>query len=555
VLSFALSLLVAASPPRLVPLSALVKVRPGAALQPLEAVRLRAARGECEAFQAEVAPEAEVTGAELPPLRGPGRAPLSAKVYREGWLNVTRPSGGGGATGLWPDPLLPISLRNGGTNPAVLPSPSTADQPLVLYVELCVPSTASPGAYTGLLHVTARGQPEATLPVRLEVAPVSIPATSTLPSMWGLGVYVLVHGHHLKRESPEAVTLLRQYAAALVEHRLSGSGLGIDPLPSRLGQDGQLTVDFGRFDAEMSAVLDGTALPSGARATTVDLRDDRRLPPDQRLAYLRAWPAHFRARGWPALLWYYAKDEPRPKDDALVRSQSAWVRAAGDIPLLVTSYRSELWEAADIVSPPIPCFFPRPGLDICRGAAPTAQIRARLGSGKRLFWYQSCMTHGCDGPARDAHGAASVEGWASYMVDHGGPRNRAMGVLAFLAGIDGELYFDTLSAWERDGRPWDDLYRFGGNGDGTFFYPGTPDRIGSEAPAPVTSLRLKAVRDGLEDFELLRLVQARAGRSTAEALARRLARSGWDITPDPAVWSAVHGALLDAAGSPDAGRP
>jgi hypothetical protein len=555
VLSFALSLLVAASPPRLVPLSALVKVRPGAVLKPLEAVRLRAARGECEAFQAEVAPEAEVTGAELPPLRGPGRAPLPAKVYREGWLNVTRPSGGGGATGLWPDPLLPISLRKGGTNPAVLPAPSTAERPVVLYIELCVPSAASPGTYTGLLHVTARGQAEATLPVRLEVAPVSIPATSTLPSMWGLGVYVLVHGHHLKRESPEAVTLLRQYAAALVEHRVSGSGLGIDPLPSRLGPDGQLTVDFGRFDAEMSAVLDGTALPSGARATTVDIRDDPRLPPDQRLAYLQAWPAHFRARGWTALLWYYAKDEPRPKDDALVRSQSARVRTAGDIPLLVTSYRSELWEAADIVSPPIPCFFPRPGLDICRGAEPTARIRARLGPGKRLFWYQSCMTHGCDGPARDAHGAASVEGWASYMVDHDGPRNRAMGVLAFLAGIDGELYFDTLSAWERDGRPWDDLYRFGGNGDGTFFYPGTPDRIGSEAPAPVTSLRLKAVRDGLEDFELLRLVQARAGRSTAEALARRLARSGWDITPDPAVWSAVHGALLDAAGSPEAGRP
>src|SRR4029453_2614554 len=114
---------------------------------------------------------------------------------------------------------------------------------------------------------------------------------------------------------------------------------------------------------------------------------------------------------------------------------------------------------------------------------------------------------------------------------------------AYLAGIDGELYFDTLSAWERDGRPWEDVYRFGGNGDGTFLYPGTPDRIGPEAPAPVTSLRLKTVRDGLEDFELLRLVEARSGRSTAEAWARRLARSGWDIPPDPAVWSAVHGAL------------
>jgi hypothetical protein len=556
VLPFVLSLLLAAAaPPRLVPLSALVKVRPGLPLQSLEAVRLRAARGECEAFQVAVAPETEVTGAGLPPLQGPRSALLSAKVYREAWLNVTRPSGGGGATGLWPDPLLPVSLRNGGTNPAVLPSSSTTDRPVVLFVEVCVPGTAPVGTYSGLLRVTAAGQSEATLPVRLEVAPVQIPATSSFPNMWGLGVYVVVHGHHLRRESPEAVTLLRQYVSALVEHRLSGYGLGIDPLPSRLGGDGQLSVDFSRFDAEMSAVLDGTALPPGARATTVDIRDDPRLPPDQRLAYLRAWPAHFRARGWSALLWYYAKDEPKPKDDALVRTQSTRAREAGGLPVLVTSYRSELWEAADIVAPPIPCFFPRPGLDVCRGAEPAARIRARLGQDRRLFWYQSCMTHGCDGPARDAHGAASVEGWASYMVDHSGPRNRAMGVLAYLAGIDGELYFDTLSAWERDGRPWEDVYRFGGNGDGTFFYPGTPDRIGSEAPAPVTSLRLKTVREGLQDLELLRLVEARSGRSTAEALARRLARSAWDITPDPAVWSAVHGALLDAAGSPEARRP
>jgi len=556
VLAFAVSLLfAAAAPPRLVPLSALVKVRPGAPLQSLEDVRLRAARGECEAFQVAVAPGAEVTGAELPRLHGPGSASLAAKVYRETWLTVTRPSGGGGATGLWPDPLLPVSLRNGGTNPAVLPSSSTADRPVVFYVELCVPGTARPGTYTGRFHVTARGQPEASLPVRLVVAPVRIPATSSLPNLWGLGVYILVHGHHLQRESPEAVTLLRQYVATLLEHRLSGYGLGIDPLPSHLGADGQLTVDFGRFDAEMSAVLDGTALPSGARATTVDLRDDPRLPPDQRLAYLRAWFAHFRARDWSALLYYYAKDEPTPKDEALVRTQSALARAAGDLPVLVTSYHQELWDAADIVAPSVSCFFPRPGLEVCRGAEPAARIRARLGQGKRLFWYQSCMTHGCDGPPRGGRGAASVEGWTSYMVDHSGPRNRAMGVLAYLAGIDGELYFDTLSAWERDGRPWEDVYRFGGNGDGTFLYPGTPDRIGPEAPAPVTSLRLKTVRDGLEDFELLRLVEARSGRSTAEALARRLARSGWDITPDPAVWSAAHGALLDAAGSPETGRP
>ena len=55
----------------------------------------------------------------------------------------------------------------------------------------------------------------------------------------------------------------------------------------------------------------------------------------------------------------------------------------------------------------------------------------------------------------------------------------------------------------------------------------------------------------LEDYELLTLVAARRGRKAAEALGRRLARSGWQITEDGATWAEVHGALLDAA-APDA---
>ena len=327
--------------------------------------------------------------------------------------------------------------------------------------------------------------------------------------------------------------------------------MGIDPLPSRPGPDGTRVVDFTGYDAEMSEVLGGTALPSGARATTAEVRDDFRLSTAERVAYLRAWQAHFAERSWPQLLWYYAKDEPKPPDDALVRAESALTHAVGKLPILVTSFRPELWEAADIVAPVMVCLFPRPGRPLCKGAEPASRVREPIGPGKQLWWYQSCMFHGCDGPPQDRKLAASMTGWASYMIDHSGPRNRAMGVLAFLEGIDGELYFDTLAAWERDGQPWKDVWRFGGNGDGTFFYPGTRAEVGDEAPLLVPSLRLKAVRDGLEDYELLTLVAARRGRPAAEALGRRLARSGWEITEDGATWTAVHGALLDLA-APDA---
>jgi hypothetical protein len=550
-LSLALLAALAAAP-RLIPVPALAKVRPGQPIQALGQAKLRAARGECEGLQAYVAPPAQVVSADAQPLRGPGRAQIPVQVYREAWMNLIRATEGGGATGLWPDPLLPVHRARGGTNPAVLPAASTPQQPLVLYLEMCVPAGVKAGPYTGQLAVKLGDGTSVTLPLELVVAPVDIPATSTLKNTFGLGVYVLVHGFGVKRESPEGSALLRAAGRALLEHRMSGYGMSIDPLPSRPGPDGTRVVDFRGFDAEMSDVLGGTALPSGARFTTAQVHDDPKLTFAERVAYFQAWKAHFAQRGWKQLLWYYAKDEPAPKDDAVVRNQATLTRAVSGLSLLVTTFRPGLFDAADIVAPVMVCMFSHPGPRLCPiPPESAARIREQLRPGQQLWWYQSCMFHGCDGPPRDRRLAASMTGWASYMIDHSGPRNRAMGVLAFLERIEGELYFDTLVAWEKDGQPWRDVWRYGGNGDGTFFYPGTRAQVGDEAPLIISSLRLKTLRDGLEDYELLTLVAARRGRAAAEALGRRLARNGWDITEDGGTWSEVHGALLDAA-APDA---
>ena len=235
----------------------------------------------------------------------------------------------------------------------------------MLYLELCVPSGTEPGRYTGQLAVRFGDGTSAALPLELAVAPVEIPATSTLQNTFGLGVYVLVHGFGIKRESPEATALLRAAGRALLEHRMSGFQMGLDPLPSRPGPDGTRVVDFARYDTEMADLLGGTALPSGARFTTAAVDDDPRLSRADRVAYLRAWVAHFAEKGWPQLLWYYAHDEPAPKDDPVVRDQAALTRAVGRLPLLVTTYRPALFDAADIVAPVMVCMFTHPGPRLC----------------------------------------------------------------------------------------------------------------------------------------------------------------------------------------------
>jgi hypothetical protein len=130
-------------------------------------------------------------------------------------------------------------------------------------------------------------------------------------------------------------------------------------------------------------------------------------------------------------------------------------------------------------------------------------------------------------------------GWASYMVDHPAPLNRSMGPLAFLTGVEGELYFDTVYAYNTQD-PWKGVFEFGGNGDGTLFYPGTPARLGTKEPQPVVSLRLKHIRDGLEDYEYLHLLTRLGEEAPARALARRLARSGYEIEQNVATWEQVR---------------
>ena len=93
--------------------------------------------------------------------------------------------------------------------------------------------------------------------------------------------------------------------------------------------------------------------------------------------------------------------------------------------------------------------------------------------------------------------------------------------LCYTYNVTGELYFETASGFEGDS-PWDDLWDFGGNGDGTLFYPGVPSKIGGTHHVPVTSIRFKLIREGYEDYEYLKLAE-RLGdgafaRLTAEAL-------------------------------------
>ena len=113
-------------------------------------------------------------------------------------------------------------------------------------------------------------------------------------------------------------------------------------------------------------------------------------------------------------------------------------------------------------------------------------------------------------------------------------------------GIDGELYWDTIFAYPNSDQafpsswggtlrpdPWSRQtptgLNAGGSGDGNLFSPGLPSLIGGASSIPVESVRLKSIRDGVEDNELLRIAERQLGRAQVAAMIRPFIRSAWDF--------------------------
>jgi hypothetical protein len=126
-----------------------------------------------------------------------------------------------------------------------------------------------------------------------------------------------------------------------------------------------------------------------------------------------------------------------------------------------------------------------------------------------------------------------------YLIDKPLGDSRVMGWFAFKTRAAGLLYF-SIDRWRkattdsyRD--PYTDPLttnaynpktggRLYANGDGSLVYPGYYPRFGLDVQGapPVGSLRMEALRDGLEDYEYVKLVAARYGTPTADSFVARI---------------------------------
>jgi uncharacterized protein (TIGR03382 family) len=479
------------------------KLRPTTTARTAAAARISAARNEFEAFQIAVTGAAANVRATATTLSGPGV--IGMRLYRQELIDLQNPSAVDGGTGRWPDALVPAVDEVVGERRNAFPFTVPASETRALWVEVHVPADAEAGDYHGSVDVTWDGG-AVTVPVTLTVWPFTLPSTASLKSSFVFSYGAIPSEHKLTGDAHAALRAL--YGQLALDHRVTLSR----------ADDGNPELDH--MTAFYGRQLDGTEWTTlaGARLTSFEFVG--------RSAY-GAWASWFDQRGWTDRLFQYTCDEPPLTcawTDIPVRAQTA--RAANPpVRTLVTTSIQEadahgVTDSIDIIVPVVNFMDDRPGSKYAGNQRARYDAFLAASPSRELWLYQSCMSHGCGGTVNMGSPSESdryFSGWPSYMIDASAVRNRAMQWLAFRYDVTGELYFETAMAYGKD--PWTNQWDFSGNGDGTLFYPGTPAKIGGASHVPVASMRLKLIREGMEDYEYLKIL----ADSGDEAFAREVA--------------------------------
>lgn len=528
---------------------ATTKIRPNDALGSTQLSQIEAARNEYEMFQVVIrngGGTLRVTDVHfaLPTLpRGNLSDVERVMVYRTGYMNVTTPSNSEGATGLWPDALIPKIDTYACEQRNAFPVDVPVNRNQAFFVDVHVPRHTQPGTYPGTLTITAVENPGTASArtlvhsqgVDLKVWNFTLPSTASLQSSFGFVGGSLGQGHGKTFSRNDLRKLSNQYALAGLRNRIAITS-GLAQSPPYTYRNGVVTIDWTEIDEDIGPFLDGTVHHNGAKWSAVDIRPFN--PPIYRTdgatglaAYYRAYAAHFKQKGWFDKLWGYTRDEPSAAEfpEVKERARAMLEGDPGMRPLVTKGLADGLRDTAQ--TSPIRIWTP---LVNQMSESTRAQFDPYIAAGAELWWYQSCESHGCFGN--------DVTGYPSYMIDIPGAYNRVMPWLSFAYRTTGELYFNTMEAYYKVADPWTSVYLFTGNGDGTLFYPGRPDKIGGSAHVPVESLRLKLIREGHEDYEYLRLLAGADAGYVAEQV-RLVARTPRDFARGAAPYYSARRAV------------
>jgi len=508
--------------------------------------RLAAARGEWESFQVLMRSDEPVEGINVVPgdLCGPDGAILpaaAARLYRQHQLHITVPTYRNDAfrPGCYPDALIPFShpvTRRplSGARLTAVPFDLPASQTHGFWVDLYAPEDAKPGDYRGTYRVTAAGQEPVEVAVELTVWDFALPRVSTLRTALGspaarMRPYYRQRAKDGKEPEPDDWAAVEEQCAELLSrHRINATPPQGSLVPVAQ-TDGTFRIPDEQIDAFRQFVdrhhVNAVSVPHPRSAVRDPVAERERLH-----AWLASWDRAAERLDRPQVVFYtYLRDEPN--DEEAYHYVQRWGRAVCEaksaIKVMVveqTWTQNEAWGdlygAVDIWCPLFSLFKPE-----------SAGRRQELGE---TIWTYTALCQGDETP------------W--WHTDFPLLNYRVPAWIAWRYRIRGLLYWGGMSYWRDVDDPWtgpgtlnrtDRNPKLMYNGEGSLVYPGRA--VGYDGIA--TSLRVKALRDAIEDYEYLAILERLDRSDDAEKVVLPLAASWFQWNPDPTAYTQVRAKL------------
>ncbi len=497
--------------------------------KPAPAIHIYAARNEWEPFQVVVASGARaitvraIDVSDLTSARG-RIAAENVRCFREHYIEVKKPSYRSDAQpGWYPDALIPVRIPKeealaGKPRFVALPAEVPAGRAQAFWVEAYVPKGTAPGDYRGAVTFSLEGGAKLRADVTLTVFNFELPDRPSMRSHFpGIRSSSL---QKLGVPQERWLEIQRLYENALCAHRLMPSfPAGLAP---PVAEDG--TPRFAEVEKELIARLDElhwNSIQVPFRLSS-PVRDALGAGRAKAARYLRAWRDWLKRHGRLEDAYIYCIDEPNDPDAYERVRQAAKLihEAAPGLKLLVTEQPTpqkpewgNLFGAVDIWCPLWPLWNEEDCL-----------ARQKLGE---EFWTYTALCQG-----------KQPTPW--WELDFPLLNYRVPLWMSWHYNCVGLLYWST-TFWSHVDDPWTEAlsFRERWNQEGMLFYPGPP----AGTRGPVASMRLKMLREGMEDFEYLKLGEKVLGRERTAELCHRVARSWWEWEKRPEVLEGARVAL------------
>lgn len=461
------------------------------------AVNVTAARGEYESGQILMTAEEDtVVDVEFSGLRSASGEEFSKEnitVYFEKYIYVGNNYEGTSApTGWYPDALVPFeNVKARGENKVA------AGQNQGLYVTFNVPLDCEPGTYTGEIVISATGGEER-VSVALNVLDVEVSAERHAKNIF------LAEWHYSMGELNSSQEMLDRYVEALFEYRLSPNIVVTDTVHS--DEDIAFYTDLA-YEYMQDVRCSNITIPYA----TATIDGQTCIDPVVFEKYLMSFARKSLETGLnmfdKSVCYFSIIDEPqnfgilervkvvtRVYRETLQSVSEQIADLEGDTALKEALAESVLdiknvvtASYSDAYAPYVETWCPQVSY------YDTESGRAMYAAQEEKWWY-TCISPRAPYPTyhtEDTLLSARALGWMQAQYDVVGNLFWAVNIYA---QYDGATYHPIEDYYTGNAMRFPQV-----NGDGYLFYPG--QQYGLEEP--VGSLRLHAIRDGLEEYELL----------------------------------------------------